>query len=71
MLASNKQWASRLAAEVIAAVVAGESLPDEWENLRCYEELGEPQAVEVVSLVLDDLASLGIHPYGEKRKTRS
>jgi hypothetical protein len=71
LVASNRQWASRLASEIIAAVVAGESLPDEWENLKCYEELGEPEAVEVVRFVMDDLASLGIHPYDEKRKARS
>lgn len=54
--------AARLAGEIVAAITAGEELPDEWHNLDCYADIGEPTACEVVRLVREELEGTGIRP---------
>jgi hypothetical protein len=62
MPATLELTAARLAAEIIAAVVADRDLPDEWESIACYAEIGEPTAYEVRRLVREELAGTGIRP---------
>ena len=52
--------AARLAGEIVAAVTAGSELPDEWHNLDCYADIGEPVACEIVRLVREELLGTGI-----------
>jgi hypothetical protein len=54
--------ARRLAGEIVAAVAAGEELPEEWHRLDAYAGVGEPVAEEVCRLVRDDLEGTGIRP---------
>ena len=52
--------ASRLAAEIIAAVSRGDDLPEEWHRFDAYADVGEPTACEVVRLVRDELQTTGV-----------
>lgn len=52
--------AARLAGEIVAAVTAGEELPEEWYRLDAYADVGEPVAWEVCRLVREDLEGTGI-----------
>jgi hypothetical protein len=54
--------AARLAGEIVAAVAAGEELPDEWHRLDAYAGIGEPIAEEVCRLVREELEGTGIRP---------
>lgn len=54
--------ARRLAGEIVAAVAAGEDLPEEWHRLDAYASLGEPIAEEVCRLVREELEGTGIRP---------
>ena len=54
--------AARLAGEIVAAVAAGEELPEEWHRLDAYAGVGEPTAEEVCRLVRADLEGTGIRP---------
>ena len=54
--------ARRLAGEIVAAVAAGEELPEEWHRLDAYAGVGEPVAEEVCRLVREDLEGTGIRP---------
>lgn len=54
--------AARLAGEIVAAVAAGEELPEEWHRLDAYAGVGEPIAEEVCRLVRADLEGTGIRP---------
>jgi hypothetical protein len=57
---SCRRTAERLAAEILAAVAAGEELPDEWWQLDTYADIGEPESEEICRLVREDLAGTGI-----------
>lgn len=54
--------AARLAGEIVAAVTAGEELPDEWYSMDAYADIGEPNAEEIVRLVREELEGTGIRP---------
>jgi hypothetical protein len=54
--------ARRLAGEIVAAVTAGEELPEEWHRIDAYAGAGEPWACEVVRLVREELEGTGIRP---------
>ena len=54
--------AARLAGEIVAAVAAGEELPEEWHRLDAYAGVGEPVAEEFCRLVREDLEGTGIRP---------
>jgi hypothetical protein len=58
--ASCRRTASRLAGEIIAAVTAGDEMPEEWYRMDAYAEIGEPIAWEVCRLVREELAGTGI-----------
>lgn len=55
-----RRAAERLAAEIVAAVAAGEELPDEWWQSDAYADMGEPESEEVCRLVREELAGTGI-----------
>jgi hypothetical protein len=59
---SAARTARRLAGEIVAAVAAGEELPDEWHHLDTYADIGEPIAEEVCRLVREELEGTGIRP---------
>ena len=52
--------AARLAGEIIAAVAAGDELPEEWFRLDAYADVGEPIAWEVCRLVREELQGTAI-----------
>jgi hypothetical protein len=54
--------AARLAGEIVAAVTAGEELPEDWHRYDTYADIGEPYACEVVRLVREELDGTGIRP---------
>lgn len=54
--------ALRLAGEIVAAVAAGDDLPEEWHRLDAYAGVGEPLADEVCRLVREELLTTGIRP---------
>jgi hypothetical protein len=54
--------ARRLAGEIVAAVAAGDDLPEEWHRLDAYAGVGEPLAEEVCRLVREELLTTGIRP---------
>ncbi len=54
--------ARRLAGEIVAAVAAGNDLPEEWHRLDAYAGVGEPLADEVCRLVREELLTTGIRP---------
>lgn len=58
--ASIAVTASRVAAEIVAAVAAGDEMPDEWHRYDTYADCGEPVACEVVRLVREELLTTGI-----------
>jgi len=58
--ASAVRVAHRLAGEIVAAVTAGEELPEEWFRIDAYAGCGEPWACEVVRLVREELLTTGI-----------
>lgn len=60
--ASSVRVARRLAGEIVAAVAAGEELPEEWFRIDAYADCGEPWAAEVARLVREDLEHTGIRP---------
>lgn len=55
-----EQMAARLAGEIVAAVAAGEELPDEWYQVDTYADIGEPESEEIARLVREDLSTTGI-----------
>jgi hypothetical protein len=57
---SHAVTAARLAGEIVAAVTAGDELPDEWHRLDAYADIGEPIAWEVCRLVREELQGTGI-----------
>jgi hypothetical protein len=58
--ASRRATAARLAGEIVAAVAAGEELPDEWYQRDTYADAGEPESEEVCRLVREELQGTGI-----------
>lgn len=58
--ASNRATAARIAGEIVAAVAAGEEMPESWHRYDAYADMGEPEAEEVVRLVREELAGTGI-----------
>jgi hypothetical protein len=59
---SAARTARRLAGEIVAAVAAGDDLPEEWHRLDAYAGVGEPLAEEVCRLVREELLTTGIRP---------
>lgn len=59
---SAARTARRLAGEIVAAVAAGDDLPEEWHRLDAYAGVGEPMAEEVCRLVREALLTTGIRP---------
>lgn len=57
---SARRHGERLAAEIIAAVTAGDDLPDEWYRVDAYAGCGEPYAALVVEVVRDELSTTPI-----------
>lgn len=58
--ASCRATADRLAGEIIAAVTAGEELPEEWFERDTYADIGEPMSEEICRLVREALEGTGI-----------
>jgi len=52
--------AARLAGEIIAAIAAGEELPDEWWQTDTYADIGEPESEVIAGLVREELEGTGI-----------
>ena len=57
---SRRRTAERLAAEILAAIAAGDELPDEWLQRDTYADIGEPESEEICRLVREDLHGTGI-----------
>lgn len=55
-----RRHGERLAAEIIAAVTAGEELPGEWYSVDAYAGCGEPYAALVAEVVRDELSTTPI-----------
>jgi len=53
----NQQRGKRLAAEILAAVLAGEDLPEEWYIVDTYADVGDPDSERVAEIVRDELST--------------
>jgi hypothetical protein len=53
----NRQQGERLAAEILAAVMAGDALPDEWYTVDTYADVGDPDSARVAEIVRDELST--------------
>ena len=53
----NQQRGKRLAAEILAAVLAGEDLPEEWYIVETYAGIGDPDSLRVEEIVRDELST--------------
>lgn len=58
--AAARRHGERLAAEIVAAVIAGDELPDEWYSVDAYADCGEPYAELVAAVVRDELSTTPI-----------
>jgi hypothetical protein len=54
---SDRQRGERLAAEILAAVLAGEDLPEEWHIVKTYAGIGDPDSLRVEEIVRDELST--------------
>lgn len=54
--------ASRLANEIVAAMLTNRPPPREWTLLRKAAEEGHPPSVETRRLVYEELEGTGLHP---------
>lgn len=54
--------ASRLANEIVAAMLTFRDPPEEWTLLRQAAEQGDPPSVETRRLVYLELEGTGLHP---------
>lgn len=53
----NQQRGKRLAAEILAAVLAGDDLPEEWYIVDTYADVGDPDSERVAEIVRDELST--------------
>lgn len=58
----NQIAASRLANEIVAAMLTNRPPPAEWFVLRKAAEQGHPPSVETRRLVYEELEGTGLHP---------
>ena len=53
----NQQRGKRLAAQILAAVLAGDDLPEEWYIVDTYADVGDPDSERVAEIVRDELST--------------
>ena len=53
----NQQRGKRLAAEILAVVLAGDDLPEEWYIVDTYADVGDPDSERVAEIARDELST--------------